>query len=247
MFFRRFIRHFKRQNWIAITLEFLVVVCGVVLGVQIDRWNIDRARDIEFDRAMGRLQAETRENITALRTMSIQIESIIPDISAGIDALRECRGNEDDIDAVLKAVYHTMSTRGVQVERTALDEITESNHHLSRLTDNHRARFLTYARFVELFQRENDFLEDMPFEIRAWASPSISFGDMEQPQEFIYGGHTVEIQSRFPALDADFSDACKDEQLYNGLQIYELYQGSAPTWFRIAEQEMVTLSEYFQD
>lgn len=120
MFFRRFVRHFRRQNWIAITLEFLVVVCGVVLGVQIDRWNIDRARDIEFDLAMGRLQTETQENIAALRTMYTELESIIPDISAGIDALRRCRGNEDDIEAVLKAVDHTLGTRDVELAHAAL-------------------------------------------------------------------------------------------------------------------------------
>ncbi len=248
MFFRRFVRHFRRQNWIAITLEFLVVVCGVVLGVQIDRWNIDRARDIEFDLAMGRLQTETQENIAALRTMYTELESIIPDISAGIDALRQCRGNEDDIDAVLKAVDHTLGTRDVELAHTALDTITQSDQHLSRLSEPDRLRIIKYARFLDTFQREVYHLAETPFEIRAWASPAISFGEISQDHPgYTWGGATYDLLWRFPVLDADFSDACKDEQLFNGLRIYENYQGAAPVWLRAAEQEMVTLSEYFQD
>ena len=246
MFFRRFVRHFRRQNWIAITLEFLVVVCGVVLGIQIDSWNTDHERDMEFDRAMGRLQIETQENIDAIRVIYTELESIIPDITSGLDALRQCRGKEEDINAVLKAVDRTKASRGVQLDRTALNEIMQSDHHLSRLSEADRARILKYARFVELFQRENDFVEDVPFEIRAWASPSISFGELRQ-SNIIYGGQTFMRQARYPVLAADFSDACKDEQLFNGLYIYELYQSVAPVWLRTAEQEMITLSEHFQD
>lgn len=45
MLFRRFASHFRRQDWFALSLDFLVVVIGLVLSFQIDRgWEARRDR-----------------------------------------------------------------------------------------------------------------------------------------------------------------------------------------------------------
>jgi hypothetical protein len=43
MILRRFIDHFRRQEWTAIFLDFLVVVGGVFVGLQVNNWNAARA------------------------------------------------------------------------------------------------------------------------------------------------------------------------------------------------------------
>lgn len=42
MFFRSIKRHLEEQNWTAIWIDFLIVVVGVFMGVQVDRWYQDR-------------------------------------------------------------------------------------------------------------------------------------------------------------------------------------------------------------
>jgi len=39
MLLRRVIHHVKAQNWFAIGLDFLIVVIGVFLGLQVSNWN----------------------------------------------------------------------------------------------------------------------------------------------------------------------------------------------------------------
>ena len=44
MLLRRFIEHVKDQNWSAVDLDFVIVVLGVFIGIQVSNWN-DARRD----------------------------------------------------------------------------------------------------------------------------------------------------------------------------------------------------------
>ena len=39
MLLRRVIEHVKSQNWTAIALDFVIVVVGVFIGIQVSNWN----------------------------------------------------------------------------------------------------------------------------------------------------------------------------------------------------------------
>ena len=53
MILRRFMEHVRDQNWIAVGLDFLVVVSGIFLGMQVSDWNNSRK-----DRALERIYIE---------------------------------------------------------------------------------------------------------------------------------------------------------------------------------------------
>lgn len=44
MILRRVIEHVKVQNWTAVGLDFVIVVTGVFIGIQV--WNRNEARDV---------------------------------------------------------------------------------------------------------------------------------------------------------------------------------------------------------
>jgi len=44
MILRRVIDHFRKQEWTAIFLDFLIVVMGVFVGLQVSNWNAERQR-----------------------------------------------------------------------------------------------------------------------------------------------------------------------------------------------------------
>ena len=43
MLLRRITEHVKAQNWTAVALDFVIVVVGVYLGIQVNNWNEARA------------------------------------------------------------------------------------------------------------------------------------------------------------------------------------------------------------
>jgi hypothetical protein len=61
MILRRLMLHVKEQNWFAVGLDFLIVVVGVFIGIQVSNWNDVRrdrqAESIYLDR-LGREIAE---------------------------------------------------------------------------------------------------------------------------------------------------------------------------------------------
>ena len=70
MLLRSVIEHVKAQNWLAITIDFLIVVIGVFVGIQVSNWNDDRiarAAAVEFH---GRLVEDLR--LEAINYNSIQ-------------------------------------------------------------------------------------------------------------------------------------------------------------------------------
>ena len=55
MILRRVIEHFRRQEWTAIFLDFVIVVLGVFIGIQVSNWNAaraDRRAEISYLAAM---------------------------------------------------------------------------------------------------------------------------------------------------------------------------------------------------
>lgn len=60
MLLRRMTQHVKDQNWFAVALDFLIVVFGVFIGLQVSNWNSARVERNSEQVLLLRLQEETR-------------------------------------------------------------------------------------------------------------------------------------------------------------------------------------------
>jgi len=69
MILRRVIEHFRKQEWTAIFLDFVIVVAGVFVGLQVNNWNaarIERAAEVGYLTAMKEDVAFSIENLETL-------------------------------------------------------------------------------------------------------------------------------------------------------------------------------------
>ena len=48
MLLRRITRDVANQNWTAVGIDFLIVVVGVFIGIQVANWNEDRADEVYY-------------------------------------------------------------------------------------------------------------------------------------------------------------------------------------------------------
>jgi hypothetical protein len=60
MILRRISEHVKSQNWFAVSVEFVIVVLGVFMGLQVQDWNEVRKERIEENELLVRLYEETQ-------------------------------------------------------------------------------------------------------------------------------------------------------------------------------------------
>ncbi len=89
MLLRRITEHVKAQNWTAVALDFLIVVVGVFIGIQVANWNERLAeRDTEA-RLLTYLAEDLRADMAAIERASISAEWRI---SALDHVLREASG-----------------------------------------------------------------------------------------------------------------------------------------------------------
>ena len=102
MLLRRMIEHVKAQNWTAVALDFVIVVVGVFMGLQVQQWaqtRDDRAEEVRYLRALAN------------------------DMDASITFARE------QIDFIAKQttaqqrLANISVGRGLPIERTELDDL----------------------------------------------------------------------------------------------------------------------------
>jgi hypothetical protein len=67
MILRRISENVRSQNWFAVAIEFVIVVVGVFMGLQVQDWNEARKERVEEHSLLGRLQVETLELLETQR------------------------------------------------------------------------------------------------------------------------------------------------------------------------------------
>ena len=63
MLLRRVIKHVEEQNWVAITIDFVIVVVGVFIGIQVANWNDERRAYALEDSYLERLSTDLESSI----------------------------------------------------------------------------------------------------------------------------------------------------------------------------------------
>jgi len=62
MVLARLAKSIRRQDWTTFTVEFVLVITGVLVALEVDNWNQQRVAEREFRRDLALLQTELREN-----------------------------------------------------------------------------------------------------------------------------------------------------------------------------------------
>lgn len=81
MILRRIIEHVRDQNWFAVGIEFVIVVVGVFIGIQVANWNAERMERSQEAGYVRRLAEDLRQDIKTydgmLEIYSIKQETIL--------------------------------------------------------------------------------------------------------------------------------------------------------------------------
>jgi hypothetical protein len=66
MILRRLTQHIKDQNWFAVGLDFVIVVCGILIAFQITNWNENRAERAQEVRYLSAMKRDVESSIRIL-------------------------------------------------------------------------------------------------------------------------------------------------------------------------------------
>ena len=66
MLLRRVLMHFRKQDWIAIVLDFVIVVVGIFVGLQVSQWNDERQERVLEQQYLQSLKSDFGSDIEEL-------------------------------------------------------------------------------------------------------------------------------------------------------------------------------------
>ncbi len=123
MILRRVIAHFRKQEWTAIALDFLIVVVGVFIGIQVANWN-----DAQADKRLGRaytmrLTADLEKDHGARRGLAAYYKAVLESVERS-NALLADPGS--DPTELLVNAYRASEINYVPPTRATWDEIVSS-------------------------------------------------------------------------------------------------------------------------
>jgi hypothetical protein len=178
MILRRFTQALKDQNWAAIAIEFVLLVLGVFLGIQVANWNEARRNEANEGRYLVELAEDLRADIvecdetvaaargrvTAARHlldaagMTLVWRSPWAGVSADESVLGEDSGNawqpaEPFVSAQGVYLRWLTNTRVLDGQRNTFDELVSSGN-LGVISD--RALVRTLTRYYASFEAEQD-------------------------------------------------------------------------------------------
>lgn len=112
MLVRRIAEHVKAQNWFAVCIDFVIVVVGVVIGIQVANWNEERQLAAQERSYLGQLRDELLANHGVV-DLRMRYNSEV--VAAGERALAYLDGDGDcgsDCTGLLVDFFHSSQVWG---------------------------------------------------------------------------------------------------------------------------------------
>ena len=131
MILRRVIAHVRRQEWIAIAIDFVIVVVGVFVGIQVSNWNQAWATDRQAAVFTTHLKEDLREEDWGYQLLISYNREVLANAERTVDALSGASAVSDE--ALLVSAYRAtqllplLRLRVVDLD-TRVGDMTGSNN-----------------------------------------------------------------------------------------------------------------------
>jgi hypothetical protein len=123
MILRRVIEHFRKQEWTAIAIDFVIVVAGVFVGLQVNNWNemrLERSNERDFIEVVRDSILVDAENIRGYIALLDDDAKFGARALAALDVAEPCA---DDCWGKVRDFLLASQWANVKGDRTAFDEV----------------------------------------------------------------------------------------------------------------------------
>jgi hypothetical protein len=104
MLLRRVIEHVREQNWFAVIVDFVIVVIGVFIGIQVANWNEERLNRLEESALIERLRVDfDRIEENADRSLAYH-EDMASNLQTMLSSLRSKTLKDEDVPGFDRAL-----------------------------------------------------------------------------------------------------------------------------------------------
>ena len=124
MILSRISRAIRDQNWLAIAIEFVIVIAGVVIGFQVTAWNSEREANARAEILTARLIEDLRDEQWRVIGVTSYYEQVADNAERALATL-EGRRESDDRTLVIEA-FRATQIFSFPVIRTTYEELVST-------------------------------------------------------------------------------------------------------------------------
>ena len=166
MIFRRLAQHLREQNWTAIFIEFVLLVVGVFLGIQVANWNAEIADRRTETAYLRQLQGDLR-NIQAEVTTQIEFERFHANLASEVHGLIQNDASAERARKIASGLNELTVRRTLRTQSPTFLDLQGSGR-LEIISDPAlRAAIITYfyrtSRLEAALDKNNAFFIDQAF------------------------------------------------------------------------------------
>ncbi|WP_425411063.1 DUF6090 family protein [Hyphococcus sp.] len=125
MLLRRITEHVKAQNWTAVALDFVIVVVGVFIGIQVANWNDERAEQRLGNVYTTRLIVDLEQDLADARSLFGYYAHVLDSV---VETDRFLSSPEADAKMLVVAAYRASEFNNNPPNSATWDEIVSSGH-----------------------------------------------------------------------------------------------------------------------
>jgi hypothetical protein len=122
MFTRRVASALRQQQWTTIVIEFVLVIAGVLIALQLDQWKDELAENAEEQRLLVAFLEDVRQDILDLENLKNVLDSVSEFGATAISSFEQ----SDCVDtcwSTLVAFFHASQWMDVQLNKATYDEM----------------------------------------------------------------------------------------------------------------------------
>ncbi|MEZ5960238.1 MAG: hypothetical protein R3C30_07375 [Hyphomonadaceae bacterium] len=97
MILRRLMEHLRKQEWTAVAIDFVIVVVGVFVGMQVTNWNADAADRRRGAEYVERLSRDMEKDLAARRNNVAYYAAVLDSVLRANSMLADPRSNPRDL------------------------------------------------------------------------------------------------------------------------------------------------------
>lgn len=126
MILRRIIMHVETHNWFAISIDFVIVVVGVFLGIQVSNWNSERLELVQEQELLVRLQEDFVASANGQRRDIEFLAQQFSDQTVILKSLDACNVEPDDALAFERGIVTLGYINFPRFFRRTVDELASA-------------------------------------------------------------------------------------------------------------------------
>ena len=161
-------QHIKEQNWFAVSLDVIVVIVGIFLGMQVTEWQAQRNNEHKAQLYLHNLKQNLLEDIQSHKSRIETMDSLLNEISELSGQLSDPENDDNEVQRIPTLL---MATYPVRIETATIEEL-KSTGNLDLITNKALIKNLLKY-YKEIGGAEENWLNTMAAYSRTEIGPYI--------------------------------------------------------------------------